>query len=72
MKFNINYAKTSDCVRDLSTNASKYGSNYKALNPQKEYTYRHRFIEYTWSTESKLDGWTFTGQTKYATEDPKI
>ncbi len=64
IKFDIKYSLNSECVTDTIDNAYKY-SGYNRLNENTEYMYKHRLVEYTWSTKSNLDGWTYTGEKEY-------
>ena len=60
VKFVVEYAKKSDCVRDTAENSSKY-SGYIKTDPQTETTWRHRIPEYKWTTNRTESGWTYTG-----------
>ena len=60
VKFVVEYADKSDCVRDTAENSSKY-PGYIKTDPQKETTWEHRIPEYKWTTNRTESGWTYTG-----------
>ena len=61
IKFNVVFADKADCVRDTAANSSKY-SNALVLDPQTKEVWEHRNINYKWSTNKNLSGWTWTGE----------
>ena len=63
LKFDISYSRDKTCVRDYESNKNKY-TNYSISDPKTktETTWIHRTYEYTWSKETKLDGYTYTGE----------
>ena len=63
LKFDISYSRDNTCIRDYESNKSKY-TNYSMSDPktEAETTWMHRTYEYTWSKETKLDGYTYTGE----------
>ncbi len=67
LKFDISYSRDKTCVRDYESNKNKY-TNYSISDPETETTWMHRTYEYTWSKETKLDGYTYTGQYEDRTE----
>lgn len=60
IKFNLSYVDANCCIRDSKDNYSRY-PGLIATDPKVEYSWQHRTLEYTWSTEKTLSGWTYTG-----------
>lgn len=60
-KFNVTYTRPSACTWDLDSNRSKY-NGYMITDSKQEYTWKHRVPQYTWSKETSLSGYTYTGQ----------
>ena len=61
IKFTVSYTLDDSCVRDTESNASKY-SNYSKTECKYETVWKHKNAEYVWSKETKLDGYTYTGE----------
>lgn len=69
--YTINYADESSCIKDYSTNASKY-NGYTPIENEKttvtlyrSYTDKKDENDKKWSTEKTMDGYTQTGKTEY-------
>lgn len=60
LKFNVTYTDKNTCVRDTEANASKY-PGYTKSDKKVETTWVHRTPKYTWSKETSLAGWEYTG-----------
>ena len=60
VKFSIKYTKESGCQRDLESNSNKY-KGYAKLDANTTSKWMHRTLEYKWSKESSLEGFTKTG-----------
>ena len=67
IKFNVNYTTGNTCVRDYASNSSKY-SGYTRSDAKTEYIWYHRTIEYKWSKETSLSGYTYTRDYEDRTE----
>ena len=61
IKFDIKYAAKDDCVRDTVNHASRY-TDAIVTDPRTEEVWEHRNINYKWSTNKNLSGWTWTGE----------
>lgn len=60
LKFNVTYTDKNTCVRDTESNASKY-PGYTKSDKKVEVKWMHRTPKYTWSKETSLAGWEYTG-----------
>lgn len=60
VKWDIEYTRDSKCYRDTEENKNKY-TDYSISDPETSYKWVHRTYEYKWSTETSLDGYTYTG-----------
>ena len=61
VKFDVVYTKSNKCTRDLASNSDNY-KNYVKTDLERETVTKYRTVEYKWSKESSLSGYTYTGE----------